>query len=351
MKDLLICIGNTGSYDHLGACLRSIFAEQAVAFDYGVVVGFNGVADRSVIDRVRAEFPQVRSFYRPEKLGYTGTYNVLLRAAKARYTLILDDDTVVPQGTLPAMVAFMDAHPEVGLSGCRTLSPDGTFQKTYGVFSNLRSELEAIVRPASLWPARIYRDMPDWKLVDWIDGSFLLVRREALDVVGGLDEYYYTFVSEPDWALRMMKAGWGVAYVNTVSITHIGGEHSPVTGVKSYPNIMRSYVNRFYFYRKHYSRWQQLLLRPVIAAGASVRVVKFGLTWLLMPARRPEAEPKLRAFARISVLAFHPTPWVLPDHLRRANEVAATGTAALEHVWKVEREQLESALISQGVRE
>ena len=335
MKDLLVCIGNTGSYDHLRVCLRSIFAEEARNFEYGVAVGFNGVADRSVLDKLRAEFPQVQSFYRPEKLGYTGTYNVLLRAARARYTLILDDDTVVPRGTLPAMVAFMDTHPQIGLSGCRTLNPDGTFQKTYGVFSNLRSELEAIVRPAALWPARIYRDVRDWKRVDWLDGSFLLVRREALEAVGELDEFYYTVVSEPDWALRMIRAGWGVAFVNTVSITHVGGQHCPVTGVKSYPSIIRSYVNRFYFYRKHYSRLQQLLLRPVIAAGAAVRVVKFGLMWLLMPARRPETEPKLRAFARISVLAFHPTPWMLPDDLRRANDIAAAGTAAaLEHAWK-----------------
>lgn len=325
--DLLICIGNMGSYDYLGPCLRSIFAETAAGFDYVVKVGFNGFRDPAVIHKMQAEFPRVEWICRPEKLGYTGIYNLLMRGTNARYLLILDDDTTIPTGTLPAMVAFMDAHQQVGLSGCRTLNRDGSFQKGFSVFPGLKSELAAIVLPASVWPERIYRNLPDWKPVDWLDGTFLLVRRSALEQVGALDMQYFTFFSEADLALRMWRAGWTVAYVNTVSITHIGGEHSIKTRVKKYPSIMRSYHNRFYFYRKHYSAVHQWLLRPAVAAAAFTRAVKFGLLWLIAPGRRIEAGSKFRAFGRAVPLALQPNPWVLPANLQRENDTAA---AAIE---------------------
>jgi GT2 family glycosyltransferase len=328
MTDLLICIGNVGSYATLGPCLASIFAEAADAFDYTVAVGFNGFEDRAVIEQMRSEFPQVRWIFRPEKLGYTGIYNALMRGADARYVLVLDDDTLVPAGALPAMVGFMDEHPDVGLSGCRILNPDGSFQKSFNPFPDIWLEMAAIVLPVSLWPRRLYRDLPAWQPVDWMDGTFMLVRRAALDEVGDLDVFYFTYWSEADWALRMHRAGWQVAYVDTVSISHIGGEHSIKTHVRKYASIMRSAVNRFYFYRKHYGAGQRLLLRPAVAAGALVRAAKFAILWLIAPGRRIEAGPKARAFGRIVLLAFQPRPWVLPDYLQRENDTAAAGTAA-----------------------
>jgi len=328
MKDLLICVGNMGSYANLGPCLRSVFAEPSRDFDFAVAVGFNGFSDRTVIDRMVTEFPRVTWFQRPERLGFTGVYNLLMRIADARYVLILDDDTLIPPGTLPAMLAFMDRHPSVGMSGCRTLNPDGSLQTSFGVFSTLASELEGIVRPGPLWPRRIYRNLPDWKEVDWLDGTFLLVRREALAQVGGFDAYYFTFMSEADWAMRMKRAGWRIAFVNTVSIEHIGGEHSINTRVKKYSSIVRSYVTRFYFYRQHYGVVHRLLLRPAIAMAALVRSVKFALMWLTMPNRRGEAGPKASAFARIVALAFQPRPWLLPKYLQQENQIAAEAVTA-----------------------
>lgn len=327
MQDLAVTIGNLGSEQYLEPCLRSIYAEDAPGFTYSVLIAFNGFDDGSSIRRhVAAAFPQATLLHRRNKLGYTGTYNLLMRESAARYVLLLDEDTVVPKGALPALVAFMDAHPEVGIASVKTLNPDGSFQKSYGVMFDLLSEFLNALHLSSFWPERLYRDLDRWRTVDWLNGSFMLVRQATVAQVGGLDEYFYTFCCEADWCLRIARAGWKVAFVPDISITHIGGDHSINTAVKSYDALMRSHINQYFFFRKHYGELSQLLLRPIMTVGACLRLLKFLAVYGVTPSRRPEAGPKIRAFARIALLGLARQPWRLPAKLQRQNELASAAT-------------------------
>ncbi len=322
MHDLAILIGNLGSDRYLADCLRSLKQEDAADFSWCLHLAFNGFEDTGFVARIAAEFPEARAFYRRSKLGYTGTYNRLLAEADARYMLLLDDDTLVPKGTLPAMVAFMDAHPEVGIAGCRTLNPDGSLQRTFGRMLTLHAELFNAVHLSTFWPDHLYRDLEHWREVDWLNGSFMLVRRETLQAVGHLDEYYYTFCCEPDWCLRIARAGWKVAFVPDVAITHVGGDHSINGVVKSDDALMRAHINHYYFFRKHYGLVAQILLRPILSIGASLRLIKFIPLLLFAPGRRAEAAPKVRAYVRIALLGLMPRPWRLTTVLSRQNAVA-----------------------------
>lgn len=322
MYDLAITIGNLGNERYLADCLRSLKQEDAANFKCSVHLAFNGFDDSGFIDRITAEFPDVRSLYRRSKLGYTGTYNRLLAQTDARYVLLLDDDTLVPKGTLPAMVAFMDAHPEVGISGCRTLNPDGTLQRSFGRMLTLKAELLNALHLSTFWPDHLYRDLTSWREVDWLNGSFMLVRRATFEVVGGLDDYYYTFCCEPDWCFRIARSGWKVAFVPDVAITHIGGDHSINTTVKSFGALMRAHINHYYFFRRHYGVLAQLLLRPILSFGAVLRLLKFLPLLLFVPERRAEAAPKVRAYVRIALLGLRPRPWRLTTELAYQNAVA-----------------------------
>ena len=108
------------------------------------------------------------------------------------------------------MVGFMDEHPDVGLSGCRILNPDGSFQKSFNPFPDIWLEMAAIVLPVSLWPRRLHRDLPAWQPVDWMDGTFMLVRPAALDEVGDLDVFYFTFllrfVVQTRWLVQVVTS-------------------------------------------------------------------------------------------------------------------------------------------------
>jgi hypothetical protein len=320
MNDLTISIGNLGNYRLLEGCLRSIFADDAPGFRFGVTIVYNAPAGvDETYRRIERDFPQVRLIRRPGPLGYCATHNIVLNDGDSRYVLVLDDDTILPKGTLPRIVAFMDQHPDVGIAGCKTLNVDGGFQKTFGLIPSLRSELINAFRPDSFWPDRLYEDVSSVREVQWLNGSFMLVRREALRLVGGLDEHYYTYVCEPDWCFRIHKAGFKVVYVPDVEIIHVGGEHSINNKMKATNrlNLVRYHVNRFYFFRKHYGVIPTLLLRPIMVVGSVSRAALYSGLYLLKPELRDVAWAKLRTCGDVVRLCLSPRPYVLPTRLRK----------------------------------
>jgi GT2 family glycosyltransferase len=134
-----------------------------------------------------------------------------------------------------------------------------------------------------------------------------------------LDEYFYTFQCEADWCLRIHRAGWRVAYVPDVEVVHIGGAHSVTSRVKSYRNLLRSHINRYYFFRKHYGRVAAAWFRLIMSTGATLRLLTYAVVWLVSADRRAEAGPKCAAYWKIMLLGFAVHPEDLPDDLRREN--------------------------------
>ncbi len=314
--DLAISIGTLGNYGMLERCLQSIFAQATPGLLCHVWVVFNGANDDDVTGRIKAQFPGVTVLSEKGPLGYCRTHNMVLERHPGRYVLVLDDDTVIHPGTLAAMVAFMDANRDVGIAGCRTLNPDGSYQKSYGLLPGLKTELRNAFRPGAFWPSRIYEETAAVKEVEWLNGSFMLVRGEVLARVGLLDEYYYTYVCEPDWCYRIHQAGWKVAYVPHAVITHVGGQHSINTSFRAEREIVRSHVNRFYFFHKHYGSLQLFLLRPLMMLGALIRIAYFMPIYLFRQASRPLAAARLKGFWKVFLVGLSRRPYRLPATLR-----------------------------------
>jgi GT2 family glycosyltransferase len=318
MKDLVISIGHVGrDYPMLARCLRSVYEEDAPGFRFEVWIVYNGPPRPDFEATLRRDFPRVaRVLEEPGPLGYCRTHNLVLGSARARHLLILDDDTIVAKGTLSGMVAFMDANPRVGLSGCRTLDPDGSFQPSFGLLPSLGTELRSIWERGVYWPARLYARRDECQDVPWLNGSFMLVRQEALDRVGGLDEHYDTYFSEPDWAWRIQRAGFRVCYVPDLSIVHVGGEHSINTADKRPSQIVRSYANRFHYFTKHLGRRAHALLRPITLLAALGRIAYWGTLGWLRPGERELARARLAGFWDVIKLCFARDPDVLPAKYR-----------------------------------
>lgn len=316
--DLTISIATLGKYEALADCLRSIFREDDPRFSFRVCIVYNGPGGDGVCDRIRSAFPIARLIERKGPLGFCAPHNLVLRQARSRFVLVLDDDTVVPKGTLPRMIGFMDGEPRAGIAGCKTLNPDGSFQPTFGRHPSLRSEFAGIFRAESPMPRRLYRDLALPRDVDWLHGSFMLVRAEALAMAGVFDERYYTYICEYDWCYRIRSAGWRVMYVPGAEIVHVGGEHSINTShteAKSYSRIVHSYVNRFYFFSKHYGPLQTSMLRPIMAFQALTRLAFFSIAGLVRPGFGPIARTRKRAFWKIFRLCFSAEPHLLPSEI------------------------------------
>ena len=319
-EHLTVLIGNLGDVKNLLPCLKSLFDTTTGETSLRVIVGFNFEGESDGPQMLASEFPQVEQFRASVKLGYCRAYNQLMAQTRSRYVLLLDDDTLVREGTIDGMVRFMDAHPEIGIAGCRTVKPDGTYQKSTALMYSLRTEFINVLRPAAFWHDGIDESLTTWRSVGWLSGHFLMVRTEVIEQLGVLDENFYTFQCEADWCLRINRAGWKVVYVPNFEVMHIGGSASGATNVKSYGNLLRSHINRYYFVRKHYGNAAVAVFRVIMSIGAILRLLNYTFVWLVSPNRRPEARPKAAAYAMIVQLGWAARPEELPDDLRRENE-------------------------------
>lgn len=318
-EDLTVLIANLGQLDNLRPCLKSLFDTDSGETSFRIIVGFNFRGESDNPRTLAREFPQVLQLRASVKLGYCRAYNQLMARSTGRFVLVLDDDTILRPGTIDGMVRFMDAHPDVGIAGCRTTNPDGSYQKTTALMYTIGTEIINLVRPAAFWNDGIDEFVSTWKSVGWLNGHFLMVRAQVIEEVGAFDEHFYTLQPEADWCLRIRKAGWKVAYVPDVEVMHIGGAQSVATKVKTHKNLMRGHINRYYFIRKHYGNAALHVFRIIMSTGAMLRLLKYAAVWLVSPGRRPEAAPKVRAYWKIMLLGAAARPEDLPDDLRREN--------------------------------
>jgi GT2 family glycosyltransferase len=322
-EDLTILIGTFGRLENLRPCLHSIFETTASGgISVRVVLGFNFEGGSENLLTIRREFPSVEQWRAPRKLGVCRAYNQLMSRVAGRYALLLDDDTILRPHAIETMVRSMDAHPDVGIAGCRTVNVDGSYQKSTGLAFTLRTEMLIALRPGAVWEDGVDGRVNAWRTVDWLNGAFLLARTAAIHQVGGFDEYFHILVHESDWCLRMRRAGWKVAYVPDAEVIHIGNALSVVQPVKSSEILIRYHVNRYYFCRKHYGDAAVRVIRPIMTFGAFLRLCKHGALWLLSPGRRLEAGPKVEAYWKVILLGAAARPDILPEGLRRQNDVS-----------------------------
>jgi N-acetylglucosaminyl-diphospho-decaprenol L-rhamnosyltransferase len=229
MHDLAVVIVTPPNQpDWLRPCLRTLFA-HAGELELDVVVADNGSDEARQL--VEHEFPQAR-VVACENRGFAHANNRAIMATDARYVLLLNPDTEVLEGTLANLVAEFDARPLVGAVGVKQVTPDGVLYPTVRRFPNaLRAWGEALA--CERWPvggrlfgereldlSRYERELS----CDWTSGSFLLLRREALESAGFLDERFFIFSEETDLCLRVKRAGWEVRHLPSMTILHHAGK-------------------------------------------------------------------------------------------------------------------------------
>jgi GT2 family glycosyltransferase len=219
----------------LVACVTSLVAARAIGELGDVVVVDNGSTDCSATT-IRRRFPGVRVIDAPN-LGYGAGANIGMAATRSRYVLVLNADTVVPPGTVNVLAAYLDAHQETAVVGPLLRYPDGTVQPSRRRFPKRLTALFESTIVEEWWPGnrwvRDYRmlDQPIAAVgapeeVDWVVGAALLVRRAALDRLGGFDESFRMYAEEVEWCWRFHRHGWRVAYLPAAEVLHHEGASS-----------------------------------------------------------------------------------------------------------------------------
>ncbi len=240
-----------------------------------VVVVDNASRDGSAA-MVGAEFPSVELIEAGYNAGFAGGTNLGLAALGATpdYLLVLNPDTVVHPGAIEALLAFLEAHPRVGLVGPRLCNPDGSFQPAAFRFPTLAMTALDLFPPGEVLPGRLYGSWwhgrypqdggPTPFPIDHPLGACMLVRREVLDTVGSLDERYFMYSEEVAWCWRIRRAGWAIWQVPAATVTHVGGASTRQFRHKMQVALWRS---RDRFALERGPRWRLVAHRALVAAG------------------------------------------------------------------------------------
>ncbi len=253
----------------LQAALRGIPSE--------IIVVDNNSTDGS-LDYAEPMFPDVQFVRLSENLGFGRANNLGFDMALehgARFVLCLNPDTLISEDTMTTMLQYMAEHPDVGLSGCKLLNADGTFQLScrrgfptpWASFTKVFG-LQALF-PKSRWFAQYnqtFRSENETYDIDAVAGAFMFIRRETLERIHGFDEDFFMYGEDLDLCYRVIVAGWKVAYIHSTSIIHYKGESTRRSDINE---VRVFYEAMVIFTRKHFSSSPLFLL--FLRAGIFVR--------------------------------------------------------------------------------
>jgi GT2 family glycosyltransferase len=304
---LSIVVVSFNTRELLEQCLHSI--REQTKTDYEIIVVDNASTDGTP-DLIQQQFPDVRLIRNLQNVGFARACNQALAGNRAEYVLFLNPDTKVLAGTIQTLIGFMNSHPEAGATGPTLLNSDGSLQLAGNTFPNLKN-----LWIESLFLDRIFPKNPIWgfhKLsyidrsvplkVDWTMGSCLLVRREALNKIGGFDEYFFLFFEETDLCLRLRQAGYEIYVVPETKVLHAGGASRPEN--YNADKIVNYHKSLFYYFQKHYPV-RSVWVKPVIVVRSAIRIP----LWLILyPLYTRTACEKLKGYAEVLRLCFLSKP-------------------------------------------
>lgn len=320
LLDLAIIIVNYNTRDLLRDCLASVYDNRG-DFRFQVCVVDNCSSDGSA-EMVRTEFPQALVIESEINGGFAYANNLGLRAfgfaesddiaavaepqreAPApiplpRYALLLNPDTILPPSALAGMLEFMDAHPEAGISGPRLVLADGSLDLACRrSFPTPEVAFYRLVGLSKLFPRSrrfgrynlTYLDPEEMAEVDSVVGACMMVRREAIQQVGLLDETFWMYGEDLDWAYRMKIAGWKVFYNPAVTVLHYK-EAASRGNRRIRPKTRYEFYRAMYvFYQKHYAATTPFWLRWLIVSGIVLRGGMVMLQEILKAGKAPLRE-------------------------------------------------------------
>ncbi|MCS7003211.1 MAG: glycosyltransferase family 2 protein, partial [Dehalococcoidia bacterium] len=279
MTDIFIVIVSYNVRELLRDCLRSVLASRGVTTHVTVVD--NQSTDGSLA-MVRSEFPTVEAIGSPVNGGYAYANNLGIRRYlertngdpnRARYILLLNPDTVTPPDALAAMTRYLDERPQVGAAGPKLVRQDGSLDLACRrSFPTPTVALYRMTGLSRLFPRsrrfgryNLTYLSPDVETeVDSVVGAFMMVRTEVVEAVGLLDERFFMYGEDLDWAYRIKERGWQVRYNPAVTVLHYKGQSSKSSRRRA---TLEFYRAMELFYRKHFAARAAAPVTWLVLAG------------------------------------------------------------------------------------
>ena len=256
---LSIVIVNFNGGIHLEDTLESI-AVHPPSVPCEVVVVDNASTDDSLAAARRR--PGIGVMALPRNSGFSAANNVGIGVTTGRLVLLLNNDTLVGEGALDALVSKLDADPRAGAAGPRLVDGDGRAELSFGPMISPLGELRQKVmvslhqRGVREIGRRVEAMTRREQYVDWVSGACLLVRRDVAEAVGRLDERFFLYTEDVDFCASIRARGWRVLFTPAAEIVHLRGRSRATVSHAATEAYRRSHLA---FYAKHHPRWFPLL--------------------------------------------------------------------------------------------
>lgn len=263
---LSVIIVNYNVKYYLEQCLDSV--DHACAGIQAEVFVVDNLSSDGSVAYLKERFPGVTFIENKENVGFARANNQAIRISTGKYVLLLNPDTIVTEDMFGDFIQFMESHPEAGGAGAYMLRTDGTFAPESR--RGLPTPFVAFCKMsglAALFPkSRVfgryymrYLDENEVNEIEVISGAFMMLRREALDKVGLLDEDFFMYGEDIDLSYRILKGGYKNYFLPT-RMLHYKGES---TEKSSYRYVYTFYQAMRLFFRKHYAHYSFLVSLPV----------------------------------------------------------------------------------------
>jgi N-acetylglucosaminyl-diphospho-decaprenol L-rhamnosyltransferase len=265
---LSYCVVNTNGRDYLLACLAAIERTHPAGIEREVLVLDNASDDGSA-DAVRELGAEIRLIALERRTGKAENDSTLMREAKGKYCLLLNEDSELRPGAAQALVAALDANPKAAAATPQLLDSDGNPVPSAWRFPG--------VGTAAIGALFLHRRFTVQSVgtatrqVDWAQSSALLVRREAAAEVGYMDPAFFVYYDECDFAKRLDDAGWHSLFVPGAEAVH----HDQLSTdlAKGLPRIVEFHRNRDLYMRKHHGPAAALAVRALTAWSYALRAL------------------------------------------------------------------------------
>ena len=254
MLDLAIVIVSYNTRSDLENCLQSLHDHPPHA-SHEIVVVDNASRDGSV-EAVRSRWPGVSVIALTSNVGFASANNAGIRRTESELVLLLNSDTIVPEGAIDRLIAALHELPGASVVGPKIVDDAGHSELSYGRMMTPLAELrqKLLVRYAS--PLTLSWMTAETRQVDWVTAACMLVRRRDAEAAGLLDERYFMYCEDVDFCAAVRANGGNVYFTPLAQVVHLRGRSWRANPAATAESYRRSQLT---FYRKHHPLWVPLL--------------------------------------------------------------------------------------------
>jgi N-acetylglucosaminyl-diphospho-decaprenol L-rhamnosyltransferase len=269
---LSYCVVNTNGREYLLACLAAIERARPEGVEAEILVLDNASEDGSA-EAVRELGGEIRLIALERRTGKAENDSTLMREARGRYCLLLNEDSELRPGSVQALLDVMEREPKAAAATPQLFDSDGNAVPCAWRFPGVGTALAG-----ALFLHRrltVQSEGGEVRRVDWTQSSALIVRREAAAVVDYMDQGFFVYYDECDFAKRLREAGWHSLYVPAAEAIH----HDQLSTdlAKGLPRIVEFHRNRDLYMRKHHGRAAALSVRVLTAWSYAARAMAASL--------------------------------------------------------------------------